>query len=450
MSNIIARLFSKEDIRSYKAKKNILLSFFFRGIGIIIQLLLVPIALSYLSSEKYGVWLTLSSIIGWISFFDIGLGNGLRNQLTVSLAEKNYDLGKRLVSTTYFLLTAIFSVIIIVFLSINQFIDWNSILNTNSLSQSELKKISSIIICTFILRFIFSLIGVIAHSYQRSSINDMFISISNVFTLIFIYLLTKFSNENLLYFGFIYTIVPIIVFIIGSFFLFSKDFIKTRPSLKLLDFKLSKKLLNLGVKFFIVQITAIVLFSTSNFIITQISGPKDVTKYNIAFQYFQFSVMAYSIIGTPFWSAITDAFSKKDFNWINNSIKRLNQISIIFIFIIIIFLSLSNYIYRLWIGNGIEIPQMLSISIAIWAIINITIFPYSIFISATGKLSVSLMLSIINILVFPILAYRLGKSFLGTSGVMFATDIVLIISSLIIYIQVNKIMKGKANGIWNK
>lgn len=45
-------------------------------LSIIISLLLVPVTLNYLNSYEYGVWLTLSSILVWINYFDIGLGNG--------------------------------------------------------------------------------------------------------------------------------------------------------------------------------------------------------------------------------------------------------------------------------------------------------------------------------------------------------------------------------------
>ena len=58
-----------------------------------IYLLLVPITLGYLNPYEYGVWLTLNSILVWFNSFDIGLGNGLRNKLTIALAEN--DLKKR-------------------------------------------------------------------------------------------------------------------------------------------------------------------------------------------------------------------------------------------------------------------------------------------------------------------------------------------------------------------
>ena len=37
--------------------------------------------------------LTLSSIIGWFAFFDIGFGNGLRNKFAEAIAKGDHQLG---------------------------------------------------------------------------------------------------------------------------------------------------------------------------------------------------------------------------------------------------------------------------------------------------------------------------------------------------------------------
>lgn len=70
--------------RSVKAKKNIFASFIIKGTSILIGFYMVPLTIGYVDKEQYGVWLTLSSVVGWFSFFDIGLGNGLRNKLAVA------------------------------------------------------------------------------------------------------------------------------------------------------------------------------------------------------------------------------------------------------------------------------------------------------------------------------------------------------------------------------
>ena len=99
--NYIKEFFTNGHERTLKAKKNIAASFLIKGLNIGIGLILVPLTINYLNPTKYGIWITLSSVIGWFSFFDIGLGNGLRNRFAEALANKDHNLARTYVSTTY-------------------------------------------------------------------------------------------------------------------------------------------------------------------------------------------------------------------------------------------------------------------------------------------------------------------------------------------------------------
>ena len=101
--------------RSVKANKNILASFLIKGSSIIVGFLMVRVTLDYLDQTKYGIWLTMSSFLTWFSFFEIGLGSGLRNKLAEALAKKDYVLGKVYVSTTYAILVLVISIVAIIF-----------------------------------------------------------------------------------------------------------------------------------------------------------------------------------------------------------------------------------------------------------------------------------------------------------------------------------------------
>src|SRR5690349_15799284 len=117
------------DERSNVILKNITLSFVYKGINILTQLALVPLTIHYLNKDQYGIWLTLSAIISWFSFFDIGLGNGLRNKLAEAIAKKDFALAKTYVSTSYAILSIIFLSALVLFGIINPFLKWDLYLN---------------------------------------------------------------------------------------------------------------------------------------------------------------------------------------------------------------------------------------------------------------------------------------------------------------------------------
>ena len=83
------KLFFTGDNRSANVKKNILGSIFIKGISMVVSFMLVPLTIGYVSSELYGVWLTISSVLAWLSFLDVGFSQGLKNKLTEAIALNN-------------------------------------------------------------------------------------------------------------------------------------------------------------------------------------------------------------------------------------------------------------------------------------------------------------------------------------------------------------------------
>jgi O-antigen/teichoic acid export membrane protein len=115
------------DARSKKLKRNIAGSLLVKGGSIAIGLVLIPMTIHYVSPPQYGIWLTLSSIIGWFSFFDIGFGHGLRNKFAEAVAKGDVELAKTYVSTTYAILTLIVTAVFLLFFAINPFLNWSAI-----------------------------------------------------------------------------------------------------------------------------------------------------------------------------------------------------------------------------------------------------------------------------------------------------------------------------------
>ncbi len=73
--------------RSIAIKKNIIASLFLKGISILVSLQVVPLTINYINPTRYGIWLTLSSIVAWLSYFDLGFAHGFRNRFAEAVAK---------------------------------------------------------------------------------------------------------------------------------------------------------------------------------------------------------------------------------------------------------------------------------------------------------------------------------------------------------------------------
>ena len=438
-------------VRSARAKKNIAAMFFLKGISIIIGFLLVPMTLRYLNPTNYGIWLTLSSIIGWFGFFDIGLGNGLRNKFAEAMAKDDIEHARVYVSTTYVLLSIVIGVIFVAILLISPLLNWSSILNTAPELSDELRNLMLITVGFFCLRFVFGLIGTILIADQKPAMNSLLEVLSSLLSLVLIWILTFTTAGSLLHFGIAVGFSTAIVPILASLVLYATTYKNVRPSRSFVKFEYGRELTQLGVRFFLLQIAGLVIFSASNILITQLFSPADVVPYNIAFKYYSIISMVFSIVLTPFWSAYTEAYARGDVPWILKTFRVLKRAWLGTAALIVLMSFLAERFYAFWVGKEIQIPLGISLSMGVYVLIYTWCNIYANFINGTGKIQLQIFSAISVILLSIPLAIFLSKSVhLGIPGVIIAPCILLLPWCFVWPLQAKRILTGSAVGIWSK
>lgn len=447
--SFVGSVLNKGHQRTVKARKNILASFVIRGCNIAISLVLVPLTIHYVNADQYGIWLTLSSIIAWLSFFDVGFGNGLKNKFAEAIAIGDFKLARIYLSTTYAILAIIMAAVLILFNVINPFLNWAVILNAPRNMASELNILALLVFSFFCIQFVLQLITTIITANQQPAKASFFNLLGSIISLSVIFILTKTTSGNLIYLGLALGLAPIIVLTASSIWFYSREYKQYAPSLKFVHFSYARNLMSLGVKFFFIQIAAIILYETSNLIIAQLFGPANVTSYNVAYKYFGVIPMVMGIIMTPFWSAFTEAWVKKDLDWIQGTVSKLRKIWLALTLVSMIMLLLASWVYHLWVGDEVVISFAVSASIAAYVVINGWNSIYSQFLNGVGKVKLQLYLAIGGSLVNIPLAIFLGKT-LGIYGVVLSTTIISIASAIITPLQYKKIISNQASGIWNK
>ncbi len=445
-------IFSKGHERSIKAKKNIIASFFIRGISIAISLILVPLTINYVNPSRYGIWLTLSSIIAWFSFFDIGLTQGLRNKFAEAKAKGNDELAQIYVSTTYAILAIIFSVVWVIFLIANNFLNWAHILNVSESMQPEVSTLAVVIFTYFCLQFVLRIITTLILANQEPAKSSLIDVLGQIVSLIFIIILVKTTEGSLLKLGIAFCLSPLLVLIAATLFFFKGIFKKYQPRFSKIKFSYAKGLFNLGVVFFIIQVAGIIQYQTANIIIARNFSTADVTSYNIVFKYFGVLNMLFVIFLTPFWSASTEAFMKNDIQWIKNGIKKYNQLNIVMVIIGCIMLISSDTIYRLWLGNG---KVTIGFYLSLWGFLyfSITIFAskYVYFLNGINALRIQFLACIISPFIYIAVSLLLIKYYnMGVYSLFIASIVANFNGYILAPLQYYQVITKNKKGIWIK
>ena len=441
------------ELRSSTLINNIIRLYLLKGVGIVINLAYIPILIKVLGQQEFGIWVTVSTLVTWASIFDFGLGNGLRAILAREFAsDEPTEKSRKYISTAYFSMFAVSAVVVIIAFLIDNY--WSVLTAINiehSLSTSRALKIYFI---SFIVRMNLQLIHSILIAKQNTSTIPFLELVSNIVSFSFVIAINYlFPNSlDLIHVSIIYS-TPILVALIlytTHFFLISNKHLL--PHLSYIRIELISKLFPIGVNYFIIQISSVIIFSSDTILISYFLGSDMVTLYTIAFRYFNIPFMLFSIIAVPILAGIGDAFFKSDFIWIKKTIANLKIFWGIQFAVVLFMVINSKYLISLWVGGEIanQYDQLLIIVMGIWVMIKSwnNIFVY--FLNSAGIIKISMISSVLESIINLVLNIIFLKyTSLGILGVVVASCISISDGIYLRPKQYNKVINKNATGLWS-
>ena len=341
-----------------------------RIITLSVTLIMVPLSLKYLGKEQYGLWVTISSIIAMMSFMDAGAGNAVLNMIAHESGSNKGNL-KQIVSTSFFSLTALAILGIILFLTITPFIPWASLLGLKP--DTKIENLDTIILITALSFFISistTLVGKIQKGLQEGIWDNITNAIGSLLSLFFVYLVILYDKGLI---GFVVALLagPIIAYILSNiFYLFFKRK-DIRPSIFNVEKNTARKLFATGGLFFVLQIASVIQGQADNVIISNLLGPSEVSTYAICMKLFLIPPMLFGLILTPLWPAYREAFAGGDMQWIKRIyLKSLKWSLLLSIPSAIFLIFTGKFIINLWAGNNVIPSSGLLVGCGIWLVFN--------------------------------------------------------------------------------
>ena len=155
------------------------------------------------------------------------------------------------------------------------------------------------------------------------------------------------------------------------------------------------------------------------------------------------------IIITPFWSAFTDAYAQKDYNWMKNTLHKLEMCALGSVGLGVVMLAISPLFYKIWVGDVVQVPFFLSVTVLLYMLTQVFGAVYMQLINGIGTIRLQLIIYIVfAILSWPIITY--SCRLFGVYGASILPIIVYTVQSVFGRIQLNKLLNNRAKGIWAK
>jgi O-antigen/teichoic acid export membrane protein len=197
------------------------------------------------------------------------------------------------------------------------------------------------------------------------------------------------------------------------------------------------------------MLSVVLIFQCLNIVISNIQGPSAVAEFNVAQRYFGVVHMVFTIIVVPFWSAFTDAYAKRDYKWMKTSQKKLEMILILCITSLIVMYFGADLIIDIWTNGKISVHHNLSFMLVAFTFSQSVSSLYMTLINGIGKIRLQLVIYMsFAVISLPMIYY--GCKELGLWAALLWPTLTYLVQAIIGRIQLDKILREKATGIWNK
>jgi len=431
---------SKERTRNYL--QQIKGAVAYKAVAMLASFLAIPMMIRYLGHEQFGVWSTLLTVMSWIVFFDLGVGNGLRNKVAEALAKNDKAEAANYIASGYSLIGMIALFLWALVTGTSFFVPWQTVFNTQAIPETTLRLTVQVAVLFVVLNFWIGLISAILGAVQKTAMTALSQLISNVLALLFVFVLSKTTDATITYLALAYG-VSLVIANIGLSWWFYQGHPELRPKPHL-DKQHVSPLLSVGLQFFTIQIAVLIIFTTDKILITQLLGPEHVTQYDVISKLFGLITFSHALISAPLWSAYTDAYHRNDFKWIKQMLHK--QLMIFGGVMVATFTMalLTKPIVAIWIGREMTVSQPLVIAIGLFVLVSTWNNIYAMFVNGIGQIKLQLYTAVIAMVINIPLAIIFVKWFgLGLSGVVLATIVSLLLAAVALPIQVNQIIRTR-------
>jgi O-antigen/teichoic acid export membrane protein len=290
----------------------------------------VPLAVGYLGTELFGLWMTLTSVLAMMAFADLGLGASVQNEAAAALGRDRPNDACTHCSAALAMLSWVGAALALTLLALWKFLPWTDWLGIHDLAlASEARRGLAVLIALFCLTLPLTSVGRVAYGLQLGWLASAWYAAINVLTLAAV---AAASGLRLGFASFVAAaaLPPLVGHVLLAAHLFKKlrwrfaDL--PRPTAAEM-----RALLRVGCPFVAPQLVALALSSAPTAIIASVLGPAAVTPYALSQRLLSVFGILQQIFLNQLWPAYTEARTRGDRAWLRKTYARSCALSIAFV-----------------------------------------------------------------------------------------------------------------------
>lgn len=383
------------------------------GLGFIATALLIK----SLGAAGYGTWATLTSLLAWIQLSDFGVGYALKNRIA-GAPQPNELLPLVCGVFQFYVLIAIF--VALLFLVFGNFL---AIVGDH-------KAESFVLYLGTVMFFPLTIGAAVLQGMRKNSISILIGTVQSLLWLVCVLLLTWTSTSSLLLLSVAFITIALFIgvgqCILGARMLVGSAKIAFYALIYFHNIRLAFPLWGIGIRFILLQLSSVILFSLGTYLTYSNLSPEDAAKYDVLFKFYLLPLTFFNVILSVYWVEIARAIAMHDRHTLQKKFVQLQLMAFTVALLMLVFsLFVASPLIAVY-SSG-KIHASVSDTLAFWLLITLQMVAYAgaVFLNAAEKLRVQIILAIIAaVLLIPLVLFFYAEA-LGLSAVPLATALLI-------------------------
>jgi O-antigen/teichoic acid export membrane protein len=360
---------NSEKHRYHLAAYTVVANVISKGLSLLVLCVSVPLTIAYLGAERFGVWMTLASLISFLGFLDFGIGSSLLNEVAQYSVTESRDRLNRLITHALLVLSLIGATIMAILLGAIQVLPLERIFNVSAqTAPTELHAAAQTL--AILIGLSVPIVGLqrVYWGRQRAFVYHALVACGNLLSLVLLFVLAaRRASISALLLG-TYGIQLLATLPLMGLLLREKLFGQFRRAEFAED---AKNLLKNGVVFFVLSVGGAIAWDSDFIIISHVVGAGAVAVYAVAVRLFQLVDLPLQMANAPLWSAYADAYAQNDTNFLHKTLVRAFWLTVVAAAVGVIFLVVFyDPIINFWLRKAVTLSLPLVGVMALWYVIR--------------------------------------------------------------------------------
>ena len=392
-----------------------------RAFGLLVSAVSLPLTVRYLGAEQYGIWVTVSTSVVLIAMLDLGVASSLTNMISRAYAAEDRAAAQRFYASAFWVSSGVSAVLGALCWALWGRMPWGSLFHLHDARLAgQAETCVAIAVAFFLVSLPLNLINRVLSGYQQTQVTNYANLLNGVLGLMAI-LAVLAMHGSLVELMLLYSGMMLVGTLVLNLWVMFWDKRWITPFPGAMSRNAIRELLGTGMGFFVLQLSALVVFNSDNFVIAHYLGPADVTPYSVTWRMASYASALQAAVLPALWPAFAEAYARGDFAWVRETFWRVSRstmaVATLAVSILLIF---GRTIVRLYAGTAAVPSQLLLVAICVWTLLSAGMDLESTLLGAVNKTKLQGILSAIAAALNLAMSLYLVKR-IGSLGVILGT-----------------------------